>query len=108
METYIIIIEPYNLPQGNGVLYGAFVPDVPGCTATGKTLDEVLSRTREALDAAFRALCIAGRHIPQAHSLEEQMEQFRRSNTNTSLLGTNSIVAMIDVQVAYQQIARAA
>ena len=106
METYLIIIEPYNLPQGNGVLYGAFVPDVPGCTATGKTLDEVLSRTREALDTAFHALCIAGRHIPQAHSREEHMEQFRRSET--SLLGTNSIVAMIDVQVSYQQIARAA
>jgi predicted RNase H-like HicB family nuclease len=106
METYIIIIEPYNLPHGGGVLYGAFVPDVPGCTATGKSLNEVLDRIRRALDAAFHVLQAAGRKIPQAHSLEEHKELFGRSGN--ALLGTHSIVAMIDVQVSYQRIARAA
>lgn len=106
METYIIIIEPYILPKGGDVLYGAFVPDVPGCTATGKSLDEVLEHTRAALAAAFRALRMAGRKIPQARSLEEHKELLGCSDT--SLLGANSIVAMIDIQVSYQRIARAA
>lgn len=106
METYIIIIEPYSLPHGGGVLYGAFVPDVPGCTATGKSLNEVLERIRRALVAAFHTLQTAGREIPQAHSLEEHKELFGCSGN--ALLGTHSIVAMIDVQVSYQRIARAA
>jgi predicted RNase H-like HicB family nuclease len=40
METYIVIIDQTNTPSDN--LYGAFVPDVPGCTAMGKNLDDVL------------------------------------------------------------------
>ncbi len=106
METYIIIIEPYNLPHGGGVLYGAFVPDVPGCTATGKSLNEALDHIRRALINAFHALQMTGREIPPALSLEEHKELFRCSGN--ALLGTNSIVAMIDVQTSYQCIARAA
>jgi hypothetical protein len=37
METYIIIIEQHDVPSGR--LYGAFVPDVPGCTAMGPWRD---------------------------------------------------------------------
>lgn len=106
METYIIIIEQYTLPLGGGLLYAAFVPDVPGCTATGKTLDEVLSRTRDALDSAFRALRMSGREIPRAHSLEEHKELF--ASSDTPLVAANGIVAMIEVPVSYRRIARAA
>jgi predicted RNase H-like HicB family nuclease len=40
---YLIIIEKAN---GN---YSAYIPDVPGCVATGKTLEE----TRQAIMDAF-------------------------------------------------------
>lgn len=104
--TYIVIIEPHDLPCGGGRLYGAFVPDVPGCTATGKSLEEVLERTRTALGSAFRFLQSTGRDIPRAHSLEEHTEQYGCSDN--SLLGTHSMVAMIDVHFPHQYIAHAA
>ena len=105
METYIVIVECCDLPQG-GRLYGAFAPDVPGCTATGKTLDEALSQMRANLEAVFRSLRRAGREIPQAHSLEYHKEYFE--DADTFFLGANSIVAMIDVQVSYRRLVRAA
>ncbi|MBD1208971.1 MAG: type II toxin-antitoxin system HicB family antitoxin [Ignavibacteria bacterium] len=106
MQTYVVIIEHYDLPRNGRRLYGAFVPDVPGCTATGYSVEQVLERIRQALATVLEALQMAGREIPSAHSLEEHKEQSKCSDT--SLLGANSIVAMIDVQVAYRSIARAA
>ncbi|TAE22120.1 MAG: hypothetical protein EAZ92_16115 [Candidatus Kapaibacterium sp.] len=93
METYIIIIDQADIPSGR--LYGAFVPDVPGCTATGKNLDETLERIRAALCAFFRNLQSAGHEIPPPHSLEEHTSLY--SVSGESLLGEQSIVAMVDI-----------
>lgn len=93
METYIIIIEQHDIPSGR--LYGAFVPDVPGCTATGKSLDETLEQIRTALCAVIGTLRNAGRDIPAPHSLEEHTALY--SVSGESLLGEHSIVAMMDV-----------
>lgn len=35
--------------------YSAYFPDLPGCITTGKTLDEVKQRMREALELHLRA-----------------------------------------------------
>jgi len=40
---YVIMIE--KTPTG----YSAYAPDLPGCIATGRTLDEVRTRMREAI-----------------------------------------------------------
>jgi predicted RNase H-like HicB family nuclease len=105
METYLIIIEQHDVPSGR--LYGAFVPDVPGCTATGKSLDETLERMRTALCAAFHAFQTAGREIPTPHSLEEHKALY--SANGESLLSEQSIVAVMDMPVPQpQQFSRAA
>jgi predicted RNase H-like HicB family nuclease len=105
METYIIIIEQHAVPSGR--LYGAFVPDVPGCTATGKSLDETLEQIRIALCAVFRTLRTAGREIPPAHSLEEHKALY--SANGESLLTEQSIVAVMDMPMPQrQQFSRAA
>lgn len=106
MQTYVAIIEHYDLPRNGRRLYGAFVPDVLGCTATGYSVEQVLERLRYALATFIQALQMAGREIPLAQSLEEHKVQYQCSDT--SLLGANSIVAMIDLQVAYRSIACAA
>ncbi len=99
METYIIIIEQQDIPSGR--LYGAFVPDVPGCTATGKSLDETLEQIRTALCGVFRTLHSSGRELPAPHSLEEHKVFY--SANGESLLGEASIVAMMDVPAPVQR-----
>ena len=41
---YAVVIEK----AGNN--YGAYVPDLPGCIATGETVDEVEALIREAIE----------------------------------------------------------
>ena len=43
MEQFLIVIEQ---AIGN---YSAYCPDLPGCIATGKTIDEVKQRMAEAI-----------------------------------------------------------
>ncbi len=43
MRRFLIIIE-----QGSHN-YSAYVPDLPGCIATGKTVEEVKANMREAI-----------------------------------------------------------
>ena len=45
--------------------YSAYFPDLPGCIATGKTLDEVKSRMQEALELHLRGLREDGLPIPE-------------------------------------------
>lgn len=43
MRNYLIIIGKANYN------YSAYIPDVPGCAATGKTIDEVKKEIETAL-----------------------------------------------------------
>jgi predicted RNase H-like HicB family nuclease len=45
--------------------YSAYFPDLPGCIATGETLDELKRRMREALDLHLRGMREDGLPIPQ-------------------------------------------
>jgi predicted RNase H-like HicB family nuclease len=49
--------------------YSAYVPDLPGCIATGKTLDEVKQLTREAIAFHIEGLREEGLPVPPATSL---------------------------------------
>ena len=46
--------------------YSADCPDVPGCVATGRTVDEVLRRMRSALTMHLRGLRQDGLAAPRA------------------------------------------
>jgi predicted RNase H-like HicB family nuclease len=56
---YAIVIE-----QANGN-YSAYAPDVPGCVATGATLEEVQQTMQEALAFHLEGLREEGLPIPQ-------------------------------------------
>jgi predicted RNase H-like HicB family nuclease/predicted RNA binding protein YcfA (HicA-like mRNA interferase family) len=48
--------------------YGAYVPDLPGCGATGKTETEVRERIRAAIEIHLRSMREDGDPIPQPTS----------------------------------------
>jgi predicted RNase H-like HicB family nuclease len=56
---YAIAIEP---GEHN---YSAYVPDVPGCVATGSTVEEVTAEIRDALTAHLALTAEYGEPVPQ-------------------------------------------
>ena len=48
--------------------YGAYVPDLPGCGATGKTEAEVRDRIRKAIEIHLRSMREDGDRIPEPTS----------------------------------------
>jgi predicted RNase H-like HicB family nuclease len=54
--------------------YSAYVPDLPGCIATDRTLDEVKQVMREAIAFHIAGLRQEGLPIPEPTSLAEYVE----------------------------------
>ncbi len=65
---YAVVIEK---AEGN---YSAFVPDLPGCVATGNTVEEVEKEIREAIEFHLDGLREEGLAIPEPTSLCEYVE----------------------------------
>jgi len=59
---YAIVIEK---AEGN---YSAYVPDLPGCVATGATIEEVEAPIRETIEFHLEGLREDGTPIPQPAS----------------------------------------
>ena len=59
---YAIVIER---AEGN---FSAYVPDLPGCVATGATVEETESQIREAIEFHLAGLREDGTPIPQPSS----------------------------------------
>jgi len=54
--------------------YSAYLPDMPGCIATGKTIDELKQRMSEAIELHLRGMREDGLPIPDPTSLAEYVE----------------------------------
>jgi len=54
--------------------YSAYVPDLPGCVATGATRQEVERNIREAIDLHLEGMRREGEPIPEAASWTELVE----------------------------------
>lgn len=54
--------------------YSAYLPDLPGCIATGKTVEEVKQRMSEAIELHLRGMREDGLPIPEPVSLVEYVE----------------------------------
>ncbi len=65
---YAVVIEK---AENN---YAAFVPDLPGCVATGRTEDETLEQIAEAIDFHLEGMRMAGLPIPQPACRTEYVE----------------------------------
>ena len=65
---YAVVIEK---AQGN---FSAYVPDLPGCVATGATISEVESQVRGAIEFHLDGMREDGIPIPPAVSRVEYVE----------------------------------
>jgi predicted RNase H-like HicB family nuclease len=54
--------------------YSAYLPDLPGCIATGKTIEEIRERMCQAMDMHLRGLREDGLPIPEPSSIAEYVE----------------------------------
>lgn len=59
MKPYSVVYE--RSPRN----WSAYVPDLPGCIATGKTRDEVELRMREAIEMHIEGMREAGLPVPE-------------------------------------------
>lgn len=60
---YLVIVEK------GPTSYGAYVPDLPGCIATGESRDEVLQLIREAIEFHIEGLREDGQPVPEPSSV---------------------------------------
>jgi predicted RNase H-like HicB family nuclease len=68
MYRFLVIIE-----QGE-TNYSAYSPDLPGCIATGRTLEEVEQNMREAIAMHLEGMIEDGEPIPVHTSQAEHMD----------------------------------
>lgn len=54
--------------------YSAYVPDLPGCVATGQTVTEVENEIREAIEFHLEGLQEDGLAIPEPDSIVEYID----------------------------------
>ena len=54
--------------------YSSYAPDVPGCVATGQTVEETISNMREAIQFHLEFMHEEGDPLPQSTSLCEMVE----------------------------------
>jgi len=65
---YAVVIEK---ADGN---YAAYVPDLPGCVATGDTIAEVEEEIRAAIRFHIEGLAADGIAVPEPTSIAEYIE----------------------------------
>ena len=65
---YAIVVEKANHN------FSAYVPDLPGCVATGRTIEEVEQLIREAIEIHSAGLCEDGLSVPKPVSKVEYIE----------------------------------
>jgi predicted RNase H-like HicB family nuclease len=70
MREYAVIFEPAE----SGSNWSAYAPDVPGCVATGKTLDECRIQFKEALEFHFEGMRQDGLPIPEPTTVAEYVK----------------------------------
>jgi predicted RNase H-like HicB family nuclease len=68
MKRYAIVIEK---AESN---YAAYVPDLPGCVATGPTVEDTERLLREAIELHLEGMREDGIVIPEPSSVVEYVE----------------------------------
>lgn len=54
--------------------YSAYVPDLPGCVATGSTIEETEREIREAIELHIDGMMEDGLPVPQPTSIAQYIE----------------------------------
>jgi len=64
MSKYLVLFEK------SSTGYGAYAPDLPGCVATGRTLQETRDRMTKAVEMHLLAMRADGDEIPEPSHFE--------------------------------------
>ena len=72
--------------------YSAYSPDVSGCVATGKSIEETLVNMREALEFHFEGMLEDGEEISMPKGLHHYLE-------NTDEISSEDILAHINLKI---------
>jgi len=73
MRQYLVIIEK----GGNNL--SAYSPDVLGCVATGKTVEQTVQQMTQALYFHLKDMMMQGERLPEARGLAELMNEINTS-----------------------------
>lgn len=65
---YLVIVEE------GAASFGAYVPDLPGCVAAGRTREEALALIRDAIEFHIEGLKLSGQAVPQPSSTGEVVD----------------------------------
>ena len=68
MQRFLIIIE-----EGSRN-YSAYVPDLPGCVATGRSREEVAENMRKAISMHLQGMLEENEEIPNSHTIAEYID----------------------------------
>jgi len=68
------VVRSIALVDGKLVAYGLTVPDLPGCTSAGSTLDDVLTNAIEAVRLWTQDAIADGESIPRPRSYDDIVE----------------------------------
>jgi predicted RNase H-like HicB family nuclease len=68
MNRYAIVVEK---AKSN---YSAYVPDLPGCVATGATVKETERRLQEAIEIHVQGMRADGLPVPEPSSVVDYLE----------------------------------
>lgn len=83
---YLVIIEK---GENN---YSAYSPDVLGCAATGKTVEDTLETMKSALEFHLEGLIEDGEEVPKPRGLNFYLGQ-------TNEISSEDILAHIDIEI---------
>jgi predicted RNase H-like HicB family nuclease len=65
--------------------YSAYAPDVPGCVATGKSVEEVTRHMQDALEFHFEGMLLDGEPLPAVDTVAATVEvDFDRVEANVA------------------------
>jgi predicted RNase H-like HicB family nuclease len=73
MERYLIVIEKSETG------FSSYSPDVLGCIATGKTLDQTITNMKSALAFHLRGLLEDGEEIPKPRGVKSYIDAEKES-----------------------------
>jgi predicted RNase H-like HicB family nuclease len=68
MKRYAVVVKRA------GKNYSAYVPDLPGCVATGKTVEATERLLREAIEAHVAGLRADGEPVPEPFGVVDYVE----------------------------------
>ena len=68
MKRYAVVIEK------TGTGYSAYVPDLPGCVTTGKSLPETERLIREAIEFHIEGMKLHGEAVPEPTTAAQYVE----------------------------------